>query len=92
LEKKQTPSHEPWALGWLLRGSAPPREAEAWFGLRDQKNQATFAHAGVDTFLGAADPALDVAFVFNTTASPKSHEEATRLRNEVTNRVFAVVD
>ena len=88
LERGEQPKHENWAVGWLLRGEAPGG-GSGWFGFRDQNNPAIFGHAGIDTVIGVADPATDVAFMFNTTRSPKSAEETVRLRNEVTNRVLA---
>ena len=88
LDRGEQPKHENWAVGWLLRGEAPGG-GSGWFGFRDQNNPAIFGHAGIDTVIGVADPSTDVAFMFNTTRSPKSAEETVRLRNEVTNRILA---
>ncbi len=85
---EKTP-YDHFAVGWLLRGEGPAMEAGAWFGMRDQQNPAIFGHAGIDTLIGVADPAKDVAMIFNTTRSPKSPEEATRLRNEAVNLLMA---
>lgn len=87
--KGETPAHEPWGLGWLARGDGPATNGHAWFGFRDQASRRIFGHAGIDTVIGVADPTTRLAMVFVTTASPKSGEETIRLRNEVTNRVFA---
>lgn len=84
----ERPKHETWAVGWLLRGETPGG-GSAWFGFRDQTTPSIFGHAGIDTVIGVADPVTGVAFMFNTTRSPKTAEETVRLRNEVTNRVLA---
>ena len=72
----RSPAHEPWGLGWLVRGTAPRCDAGAWFG---------FGHAGVDTIYGVGDPARDLAFVFAMTRKLPSAEESTRIRREVSN-------
>ncbi|MDX9975243.1 MAG: serine hydrolase domain-containing protein [FCB group bacterium] len=80
----KTPTHEPWGLGWLVRGPAtcPPNY---WFGFGDSKSPTLFGHAGVDTVYGVGDPARELAFVFIITEKAKSAEEATRLRRETSN-------
>ncbi|MGV3607022.1 MAG: serine hydrolase domain-containing protein [Planctomycetaceae bacterium] len=87
----KTPKHEAWAIGWLTRGDGPARGGSGWFGFRDQKSPQIFGHAGIDTIIGVADPATNVALMFVTTRSPKSNEDATRLRNTATNLVMASV-
>lgn len=86
-----SPKHEAWAIGWLTRGDGPARGGSGWFGFRDQKSPQIFGHAGIDTIIGVADPATEVALMFATTRSPKSNEDATRLRNTATNLVMAAV-
>ncbi|MCX6865545.1 MAG: serine hydrolase [Verrucomicrobia bacterium] len=81
----QVPKHEFWGLGWLLRGTTK----ESWFGFGNVASAQTFSHAGVDTVIGLADPANDVAMVFMTTASPGDAAVTMRLRNTVTNKVMA---
>ena len=90
--KGEKSMHEPWGLGWLLRGNGPACEAVMWFGMSGQTEPRVFGHAGIDTIIGVAHPGLGVAFVFNTTRSPKSVEETVRLRNEVTDQVFGAVE
>lgn len=88
LAKNQTPVHEPWAVGWLMRGDGPTSGAQAWFGFRDLKDPQVFGHAGIDTIIGVANPKTGIALVFNVTQSPKTAELTTRLRNSVTNLVM----
>ncbi len=92
IKRGDMPAHDPWGLGWLLRGTGPSTGTHAWFGFRDQKSPKIFGHAGIDTVIGVADPVSRLAFMFVTTASPKSSEETIRLRNEVTNRLFASLE
>jgi CubicO group peptidase (beta-lactamase class C family) len=82
-----SPKHENWGLGWLLRGNTN----EGWFGFGNVASQQTFGHAGIDTVIGLADPANDVAVVFLTTGSPSEAAITTRVRNTVTNRVMAAI-
>lgn len=79
------PAHEPWGIGWLVRGTAPKCDAGPWFGFGDSKSPTLFGHAGVDTIYGVGDPARDLAFVFAMTHKLPSPEESTRLRREVSN-------
>jgi CubicO group peptidase (beta-lactamase class C family) len=81
----QDPAHEPWGLGWQLRGTAPKCPAGHWFGFGDSKSPTLFGHAGVDTVYGDGDPARQLAFVFITTDKPRDAAEATRVRREVSN-------
>lgn len=81
----RSPAHEPWGLGWLVRGTAPKCGAGPWFGFGDGKSPTLFGHAGVDTIYGVGDPARDLAFVFVMTHKLPSAEESTRLRREVSN-------
>jgi CubicO group peptidase (beta-lactamase class C family) len=83
----ENPKHEYWGLGWLLRGATN----EGWFGFGNVASPQTFGHAGIDTVIGLADPANDVALVFLTTGSPAEAAATTRVRNGVTNRVMAAV-
>ncbi len=87
----QRPVHEPWGLGPLLRGEGPKAGGHDWFGFRDQTSPGIFGHAGIDTFIGVADPATGNALVFVTSGSPISSEKTVALRNGVTNRVFAAL-
>ena len=81
----KAPAHEPWGLGWLVRGTAPRCEGGPWFGFGDSKSPTLFGHAGVETVYGDGDPARDLAFVFIMTDKPRDATEATRLRREVSN-------
>lgn len=85
------PAHEPWGLGPLLRGEGPAGGGHAWFGFRDQTSPGVFGHAGIDTFIGVADPVKGTALVFVTSDSPKPPDKTVPLRNGVTNRVFAAL-
>lgn len=87
----QSPAHEPWGLGPLLRGESSKSGAYDWFGFRDQTTPGIFGHAGIDTVIGVADPAAEIALFFVTTDSPKPPEKTAPLRNGVTNRVFAAL-
>jgi CubicO group peptidase (beta-lactamase class C family) len=89
---KKPPTHETWGLGWLLRGDGPVTGPVPWFGFRDQSEAAVFGHAGIDTVIGVASPARQVALMFLTTRSPKNGDTTTRLRNEVVNRMLAAVE
>ncbi|RKX38220.1 MAG: hypothetical protein DRP64_16045 [Verrucomicrobia bacterium] len=79
----KAPSHEFWALGWLTRGTTKT----GWFGFGDTVSEDTYGHAGIDTVIGLADPKSGLALTYLTANSPKSVEETTRMRNEVTNLV-----
>ena len=85
----ETPKHEPWGLGPLLRGTGPACEAHNWFGFHHQTSPGIFGHAGINTFIGVGDPKLRVALVFTCTNSPKSAEQTCLVRNKVTDLVFA---
>jgi CubicO group peptidase (beta-lactamase class C family) len=87
----QPPAHDPWGLGPLMRGEFPKSGSHDWFGFRDQASPGIFGHAGIDTVIGVADPATEVALFFVTTHSPKPPEKTVPLRNGVTNRVFAAL-
>lgn len=91
IKKGEAPRHDPWALGWLMRGNGAAAGASAWFGFKDQQEARIFGHAGIDTIIGVANPATGVAMMFNMTRSPKTAEEAVRLRNLATNLVFEAV-
>jgi len=86
-----SPVHEPWGLGPLLRGDGPKGGSHDWFGFRDQAAPGIFGHAGIDTFIGVADPSTGNALIFVTTNSPKTSEKTVALRNGVTNRVFTAL-
>lgn len=81
------PVHEPWGIGWLVRGTAPKCPGGPWFGFGDGTSPTLFGHAGVDTIYGVADPARELAFVFVMTKKLATAEESTRLRREVSNRL-----
>lgn len=81
----RSPAHEPWGLGWLVRGTAPKCGAGPWFGFGDSKSPTLFGHAGVDTIYGVGDPARDLAFVFAMTGKLSTADESTRIRREVSN-------
>jgi CubicO group peptidase (beta-lactamase class C family) len=85
------PRHEPWGLGWLLRGVGPRPFAAYWFRFGDNASPGLFGHAGIDTIVGVGDPALDVAYAFAITKSLQDNSKATLLRQEVANRLFATV-
>ena len=87
----KNPTHEPWGLGPLMRGDGAKNGGHDWFGFRDQTNPGVFGHAGIDTFIGVADPGTGNALIFVTTNSPKPAEKTVPLRNGVTNRVFATL-
>lgn len=89
--KGQAPAHEPWGLGWLVRGTAPECGAAHWFGFGDSKSPTLFGHAGVDTVYGDGDPARQLAYVFIMTGKPRDAAESTRLRREVSNRLQSAV-
>jgi CubicO group peptidase (beta-lactamase class C family) len=88
----ETPKHEPWGLGPLLRGNGPACEAHNWFGFHNQNSPGVFGHAGINTFIGVGDPKLRVALVFACTNSPKSSEQTCLVRNQVTDLVFEALD
>jgi len=88
----ETPKHEPWGLGPLLRGNGPACEAHNWFGFHNQNSPGVFGHAGINTFIGVGDLKLGVALVFATTNPPKSSEQTCVVRNRVTDLVFATLD
>lgn len=79
----ESPAHENWALGWLMRGST----RNPWFGFGDRTSPAAFGHAGINTVVCVGDPATDMAMVFVTTDSPKSDPETNRLRSTVSDLV-----
>ena len=81
----RAPAHEPWGLGWLVRGTAPRCDAGAWFGFGDAATPTLFGHAGVETVYGVGDPARRLAFVFVTSDKPRDADETPRLRREVSN-------
>ncbi len=85
LAEGRSPAHEPWGLGWLVRGTAPKCGAGPWFGFGDSKSPTLFGHAGVDTIYGVGDPARDLAFVFAMTGKLSTADESTRIRREVSN-------
>lgn len=89
--KGQSPAHESWGLGWLVRGIAPKCPAAHWFGFGDSRSPTLFGHAGVDTIYGDGDPARQLAYVLVMTGKPRDAEESTRLRREVSNRLQAAV-
>lgn len=83
------PEHEPWGLGPLLRGEGAAISAHRWFGFSNQATPEIFGHAGIDTFIGVADPRTRIAFVFAATHSPQPAGTAGKLRVSVTDAVFA---
>lgn len=87
----RAPAHEPWGIGWLVRGAAPRCDGGPWFGFGDGTSPTLFGHAGVDTVFGVGDPARDLAFVFLMTAKLKDAAESTRIRREVSNRLQAAL-
>ncbi len=86
-----TPRHEPWGLGWLLRGEGPKPGAAYWFGFGDNPHPSVFGHAGIDTILGVGDPATATGYAFAVTKTLNDAEKATHVRKEVANRVFEAV-
>ena len=84
----ETPKHESWGLGPLLRGNGPVNGGHKWFGFANQTEASVFGHAGIDTLIGVGDMKRRVAFVFATTNSPKPPDKTTSLRNRVTDLVF----
>jgi hypothetical protein len=85
----ESPKHEPWGLGPLLRGSGPACEAHKWFGFYHQGSSGMFGHAGTDTLIGVGDLKSRVAFVFATSNSPKPSDRTVEVRNKVTDLLFA---
>lgn len=85
----ESPKHEPWGLGPLLRGDGPACSAHKWFGFYDQTSSGIFGHAGIDTIIGIGDLKSRVAFVFATTNSPKPSDKTQKVRNQITNLVFS---
>jgi CubicO group peptidase (beta-lactamase class C family) len=85
----ESPKHETWGLGPLLRGDGPPIGAHKWFGFANQASSSVFGHAGIDTFIGVGDLRSQKAFVFATTNSPKPSDQTVVVRNKVTDLVFA---
>ena len=83
--------HEPWGLGWLLRGEGPQPPAAYWFGFGKNKSPKLFGHAGIDTIMAVGDPALDLAYAFVVTKSIQDEAKTTRLRGKVANLLFAAV-
>jgi CubicO group peptidase (beta-lactamase class C family) len=88
----KNPVHDPWGLGWLIRGTGPQPGAAGWFGFGDSPSPTLFGHAGVNTVFGVGDPARGLAFAFITTDSPGDEVKSTRLRTEVSNRLQEAVD
>lgn len=84
----QSATHEPWGLGFLLRGPGPAGGGHGWFGFQNQSEPRIFGHAGIDTVIGVADPVRKRALFFATTDSPKPQERVAPLRNGITDRVF----
>jgi len=84
----ESPKHEPWGLGPLLRGDGPACAAHKWFGFHNQASSGIFGHAGIDTLIGVGDPKRGVAFVFATTNSPKPSDKTIPVRNKVTDLVL----
>ncbi len=82
-QQGEGPAHEPWGLGWLVRGDEGP----GWFGLGTVTSPRTFGHAGINTVIGVADPELRLALAFLTTAPPPTDEDTIRIRNRVTDLV-----
>jgi CubicO group peptidase (beta-lactamase class C family) len=87
----QTPAHETWGLGPLLRGDGPATGSHDWFGFHNQNSPGIFGHAGIDTVIGVADPASQIGLFFVTTDSPRPPEKTVQVRNGVTDRVFAAL-
>jgi CubicO group peptidase (beta-lactamase class C family) len=87
----ETPKHEPWGLGPLLRGAGPACEAHNWFGFHNRITPGIFGHAGINTFIAVGEPKLRVALVFTCTNSPRSSEQTCLVRNKVTDLVFAAL-
>jgi hypothetical protein len=85
----ESPKHEPWGLGPLLRGDGPACETHKWFGFYNQTSSGIFGHAGIDTLIGVSDLQSRVAFVFATTNSPTPADKTIPVRNKVTDLVFA---
>ena len=84
----QSPKHESWGLGPLLRGAGPSNGSHKWFGFANQPEPGIFGHAGIDTLIGVADMRRRVALVFATTNSPKPSEKTTVVRNKITDLVL----
>jgi CubicO group peptidase (beta-lactamase class C family) len=84
----ESPKHENWGLGWLIRGDDGP----GWFGLGTITSPRTFGHAGIGTVIGVADPDTGLALAFLTTAPPEKDEDTIRVRNRVTDLVAAALD
>ncbi len=93
LHKVQYPgksaTHEPWGLGFLLRGPEKAGGGHGWFGFQNQSEPRVFGHAGIDTVIGVADPVRQLALFFVSTDSPKPQEQVVPLRNGVTDRCFS---
>lgn len=87
----EAPAHEPWGIGWLVRGTAPKCDGGPWFGFGDGTSPTLFGHAGVDTVYGVGDPARALAFTFIMTAKLKDAAASTRVRREVSNLLQAAV-
>ena len=84
----ESPKHEPWGLGPLLRGDGPACEAHKWFGFYNQTSPGIFGHAGIDTLIGVGDLTSRAAFVFATTDSPKPSDTTIPVRNKITDLVL----
>ncbi len=84
----ESPRHESWGLGPLLRGNGPVNGAHRWFGFANQTEAGTFGHAGIDTLIGVGDLKRHVAFVFVTTNSPQPSDKTIPLRTQITDLVL----
>lgn len=85
-QKDGAPLHEPWGLGWQIKGSERP--SRTWFGFGGIASPASFGHAGISTVMTMADPAHQLAIVFATTNSIDSKDAVMDLRNTVTDLVL----
>jgi CubicO group peptidase (beta-lactamase class C family) len=89
LKAGQTPSHQPWGLGILLRSTGPVAGGHDWFGMGQVQTPTVFGHAGISTIIGVADPERDAALVFLTTDAPKPEAKVGPLRSGVVAKVLA---
>jgi CubicO group peptidase (beta-lactamase class C family) len=87
----ETPKHESWGLGPLLRGNGPVNDGHKWFGFANQTEAGIFGHAGINSLIGVGDLKRRVAFVFATTDSPRPSDKTIPVRNQVTDLVFAAL-
>jgi len=86
-KRKESPAHEYWGLGWLLRGDTKRH----WFGFGKRLSPKAFGHAGIDTVMGIADPERELCLAFLTTHSPPTQEMTVEIRNGVTDRIAEAV-